>query len=120
MYNNMIRKLDPLIPAPINMAVLFQYYLAFSFSAQVNDSHCLILNSLPKSFEQGTLFGIHIRFVHRDDAIAAQKWKLDLIFTMDHVYTLWLMLWVRDAVLSLTLFMLAQMYHYMLPLMRNI
>ena len=28
-------------------------------------------------FEQGTLFGIHIRFVHRDDAIAAQKWILD-------------------------------------------
>ena len=27
-------------------------------------------------FEQGTLFGIHIRFVHRDDAIAAQKWIL--------------------------------------------
>ena len=28
-------------------------------------------------FEQGTLFGIHIRFVHRDDVIAAQKWILD-------------------------------------------
>ena len=28
-------------------------------------------------FEQGTLFGIHIRFVHRHDAIAAQKWILD-------------------------------------------
>ena len=28
-------------------------------------------------FEQGTLFGIHIRFVHRTDAIAAQKWVLN-------------------------------------------
>jgi len=28
-------------------------------------------------FEQGTLFGIHIRFVHRIDAITAQKWILN-------------------------------------------
>ena len=95
-------------------------------------------------FEQGTLFGIHIRFVHRDDAIAGQKWIYWIIFTMDHVYTPWLMLWLRDSVLILTPFMLAgriirqenflwiigsglyrastlaQMYYYMLPLMRNV
>ena len=28
-------------------------------------------------FEQGTLFGIHIRFVHRSDAITAQRWILN-------------------------------------------
>ena len=28
-------------------------------------------------FEQGTLFGIHIRFVHCSDAITAQRWILD-------------------------------------------
>ena len=28
-------------------------------------------------FEQGTLFGIHIRFVHLSDAIAAQRWILN-------------------------------------------
>ena len=30
-------------------------------------------------FEQGTFFGIHIRFIHCDDAIAAQKWILNYL-----------------------------------------
>ena len=38
-------------------------------------------------FEQGTLFGIHIRFVRRDDAIAAQKWILNHLHYGPSVHT---------------------------------
>ena len=38
-------------------------------------------------FEQGTLFGIHIRFVRRDDAITAQKWILNHLHYGPSVHT---------------------------------
>ena len=38
-------------------------------------------------FEQGTLFGIHIRVVHRTDAIAAQKWVLNHLHYGPHVHS---------------------------------
>ena len=38
-------------------------------------------------FEQGTLFGIHIRFVRRDEAFAAQKWILNYLHYGPSVHT---------------------------------
>ena len=91
-------------------------------------------------FEQGTLFGIHIRFVHRDDAIAAQKWILDHLHYGPRVHSVvdvmaksqFNAIHVRGRIIRRGNFLwiigsglyrvstVAQMYHYMLPLMRNI
>ena len=38
-------------------------------------------------FEQGTLFGIHIRFIHQTDAITAQKWILNHLHYGPHVHS---------------------------------